>query len=213
MRRQLTKSTLARGLAVLSDRDADIARVVALAGHPPLRRREAGFAALFRTIVGQQVSTHAARAIWARVETRCDPVTPEKLLRLRESTLRAAGLSRQKILYARSLAREIASGRLMLGELARMEEEDAINQLIRVKGIGRWSAEIYLLFALGRADVWPVDDLALAKAVMHMKGIEGKPVRAHLVAIAEPWRPWRGAAAHLMWHYYHYITDREGGAI
>jgi len=213
MRRQLTKTTLARGLAELSERDADIARALAEAGSPPLRRRDAGFPALFRTIVGQQVSTHAARAIWARVEGRCDPMTPEKLLRLRDSTLRAAGLSRQKILYARSLAREISSGALDLDGLVRMGEEDAIAQLTRVKGIGRWSAEVYLLFALGRADVWPVDDLALAKAVMHMKCIEGKRIRADLVAVAEPWRPWRGAAALLMWHYYHHIADREGGAI
>ncbi len=178
-----------------------------------LRAREAGFEALFRTIVGQQVSTYAARAIWQRVADRCDPMTPEKLLRLRDSTLRKAGLSRQKIAYARSLAREISSGGLDLDALAVLDEEEAIALLTGVKGIGRWSAEIYLLFALGRADIWPVDDLALAKAVVHVKNIKGKPSRAELVAVAEPWRPWRGAAAHLMWHYYHYLTESEGGGL
>jgi DNA-3-methyladenine glycosylase II len=215
MRRQLTKASLARGLDELAARDADIARALDLAGRPALRRADRGFPALVRTIVGQQVSTHAARAIWGRLDACCDPMTPERLLRLRTPKLRAAGLSRQKIDYARSLARHIANGELDLDGLARLDEEEAIDALTQVKGIGRWSAEIYLLFALGRADVWPVDDLALAKAVIHMKGIKTtpKPKRAKLVAVAEPWRPWRGAAAILMWHYYHHINDREGGAI
>ncbi len=166
-----------------------------------------------RTIVGQQVSTHAARAIWGRLDACCDPMTPERLLRLQTPRLRAVGLSRQKIAYARALAGHITAGDLDLDGLAKLDEEAAIEQLTQVKGIGQWSAEIYLLFALGRADVWPVDDLALAKAVIHMKGLKGKPKRAKLLAIAEPWRPWRGAAAILMWHYYHHIHDREGGAI
>ena len=213
MRRQLTTASLARGLDELAARDADIARALDRAGRPALRRADCGFPALLRTIVGQQVSTHAARAIWGRLDACCDPMTPERLLRLRTPRLRAVGLSRQKIDYARALARHVAAGDLDLDGLAKLEEEAAIEQLTRVKGIGRWTAEIYVLFALGRADVWPVDDLALAKAVIHMKGLRGKPERAKLVAVAEPWRPWRGAAAILMWHYYHHINDREGGAI
>ena len=213
MRRQLTKASLTRGLDELAARDGDIARALDRAGRPALRRADQGFPALVRTIVGQQVSTHAARAIWGRLDACCDPMTPERLLRLRTPRLRAVGLSRQKIAYVRALAGHIAAGDLDLDGLAKLEEEAAIAELTRVKGIGRWSAEIYLLFALGRADVWPVDDLALAKAVTHMKGLRGKPKRAKLLAIAEPWRPWRGAAAILMWHYYHHINDREGGAI
>lgn len=204
---------MTRGLDELAARDGDIARALDRAGRPALRRADQGFPALVRTIVGQQVSTHAARAIWGRLDGCCDPMTPERLLRLRTPRLRAVGLSRQKIAYVRALAGHIAAGDLDLDGLAKLEEEAAIAELTRVKGIGRWSAEIYLLFALGRADVWPVDDLALAKAVTHMKGLRGKPKRAKLLAIAEPWRPWRGAAAILMWHYYHHINDREGGAI
>ena len=204
---------MAHGLDILAGRDADIARALDRAGRPALRRAECGFPALVRTIVGQQVSTHAARAIWERFSDCCDPMTPARLLRLRTPRLRAVGLSRQKIEYVRALARHIAAGDLDLDALAQLEEEAAIAQLIQVKGIGRWSADIYLLFALGRADVWPVDDLALAKAVIHMKDIKGKPKRTKLVAVAEPWRPWRGAAAILMWHYYHHINNREGGAI
>ncbi|MCP4330249.1 MAG: DNA-3-methyladenine glycosylase 2 family protein [Alphaproteobacteria bacterium] len=209
----MTKTSLARGLDELAARDPDIARALTAAGRPALRRAEMGFPALLRTIVGQQVSTHAARAIWGRVEGGCQPMSAEKFARLRTTTLRKMGLSRQKIEYSRALARHVASGALDLDGLAQLEEEEAIDRLIEVKGIGRWSAEIYLLFALGRADVWPIDDLALAKAVIHMKGLKGTPKRAKLVAVAEPWRPWRGAAAHLMWHYYHHLNDREGGAI
>jgi len=213
MSKKLTKATLARALADLADRDADIARALDSAGMPALRRAAPGFGALLRTIVGQQVSTHAARAIWGRLEARCSPMTAERFLRLRATTLRKAGLSRQKIRYACSLAELVASGTLDLEGLIRLDEQSAIAALTEVKGIGQWSAEIYLLFALGRPDIWPVDDLALARAVRHLKGLPEDARRADLIAIAEPWRPWRGAAAHLMWHYYHWLTDRSGGAL
>lgn len=213
MRRELTKTTLARGLRTLAERDPDVARALSLAGMPELRSGEAGFPALLRAIVGQQVSTHAARAIWGRLVAACDPLTPERFLRLRAPRLKAIGLSRQKTDYARGLARAVARGEIDLDALVAIGEEEAIERLVVLKGIGRWSAEIYLLFALGRRDVWPVDDLALAKAVVALKGLPDTARRADLVAVAEPWRPWRGAAAHLMWHYYHWITRREGGAI
>jgi len=213
MAAQLTTASLRRGVRELAARDADVARALDCAGMPALRRVETGFPALMRAIVGQQVSTHAARAIWERVCLRCDPMTPERLLRLRRTTLRKVGLSRQKAEYVRSLASHIADGRLDLDALAEMAEEDAIAAMTNVKGIGRWSAEIYLLFALGRRDIWPVDDLALAKAVVELKGLGPKPGRTALIAAAEPWRPWRGAAAHLMWHYYHWLHRREGGGV
>ena len=213
MTRRLTKTSLQRGLTELAGRDADIARALDCAGMPPLRRREAGFGALLRAIVGQQVSTHAARAIWGRVCDGCDPMTAEKFVRLREPTLRKMGLSRQKITYGRSLAKAVASGSLDLDGLAGLPEEEAVAALTEIKGIGTWTAEIYLMFALGRPDVWPVDDLALAKAARELKGLPPTAKRAELVAVAEPWRPWRSAASLLMWHYYHWMTDKEGGAI
>jgi DNA-3-methyladenine glycosylase II len=168
-----------------------------------LRRRKPGFETLLRAIVAQQVSVAAAKAIWGRVQTTVDPLEPARFLKASDAALRAAGLSRQKIAYGRGLAADIVSGRVRLDRLGRMSDADAIEELIKLKGIGRWSAEVYLLFAHGRADMWPVDDVGLMAGMQRVKRLELRPDRALMLELGEPWRPWRGAAALLLWHYLH----------
>lgn len=199
---RLTHKSLRAGLQEVADRDGHVADALRLVGFPKLRRRKPGFEALFRAIVGQQVSIQAAASIWAKVEAAVDPMLPETVLALEDDALRAAGLSRQKVAYARHLSESIASGAVRLHRLPRLGDEEAIAELVQIKGIGRWSAEIYLLSALGRADMWPVDDLALMIAAQRMKGLEDRPNRKAMLEIGEAWRPWRGAVAHLLWHYY-----------
>ena len=171
-------------------------------GYPPPRIREPGYATLLRTIVGQQVSVHAAAAVWRRLEEALGDVEdPGRLAAASDETLRAAGLSRQKIGYACSLAEEVASGRLDLAALPE-DDEEAIAALTRIKGIGRWSAEIYLLFAEGRPDIWPAGDLAVQVEVGRILGHAERPNEKLVRVLAEAWRPHRGAAAILAWHHY-----------
>ena len=172
------------------------------AGTPGLRRSRHGFAGLFRIVVGQQLSFHAAASIWRRVEEACEPLSAETFLGLDEADLRALGLSRQKIRFGRALAQAAAEGRLKPQRLARLDDEAAIGALIELDGIGRWSAECYLLFALGRPDVWPADDLALAVACQGLLALPERPRGKEMRALAESWRPWRSAAARLLWHGY-----------
>lgn len=177
---------------------AGLARV----GYPPPRIRERGYATLIRTILGQQVSVASAAAVYRKLETLVgDPTDPRTILAASDETLRAAGLSRQKASYARSLAEEVVSGRLDLDNLP-ADDEEAIAQLVRVKGIGRWSAEIYLLFAEGRADIWPAGDLAVQIEVGRLLGHDQRPSEKLTRTLAEAWRPHRGALAIFTWHHY-----------
>ncbi len=211
---RLTQKTLDEGLDALAARDRDVARAVSDAGRPKLRKRRPGFEALLRAIVGQQVSIASATAIWGRLEKAArpaasnEPVRPEDLLALDDAALRGAGLSRQKMAYGRGLAEAVVARRLDLDSLRRMDDEDAVAELVKVKGIGRWTAEIYLLFALSRPDVLPADDLALMISAQRMKRLDERPNRAAMMELAESWRPWRGAAAHLLWHYYRHGADQ-----
>ena len=200
----LTEATLQDGLAALARVDADFARALDEAGPPPLRRRDPGFETLLRAIVAQQLSTKAAGTIWGRIEASVTPMRPVRLLEFSADELRTMGLSRQKAAYCRALAEDVISGRVELGQLGDRDDEAAIAELVRLKGIGRWTAEIYLLFALGRPDVFPADDLALMVAAQRMKRLADRPDGKALRAIAESWRPWRGAAAHFLWHYYRF---------
>jgi DNA-3-methyladenine glycosylase II len=171
-------------------------------GYPEPRIRAPGYATLLRTIVGQQVSVHAAAAVWRRLEEALGDVEdPGRLAAASDEILRAAGLSRQKIGYARSLAEEVTSGRLDLAALPE-DDEEAIAALTRIKGIGRWSAEIYLLFAEGRPDIWPAGDLAVQVEVGRILGHAERPNEKLVRVLAEAWRPHRGAAAILAWHHY-----------
>lgn len=186
-------------LAVLEPR---IAARLAVVGHPEPRISERGAVSLMRTIVGQQVSVASARAIWTRFEAAVgDPADPAAVLRTSDEALRAAGLSRQKISYLKSLAEEIGSGRLDLARLAEADEA-AIDALVRVRGIGRWSAEIYLLFAEGRPDVFPAGDLAVQVELGRILALPEKPGERRLRELAEPLRPHRGALAIFCWHSY-----------
>ena len=173
-------------------------------GGPVLRdfTRPAGFAGLLRIILEQQLSTQVALTLWRKLEERVPAITPDSYLTLDEATLKACGFSGRKIEYGRVLADSIASGRLDLDSVHAMEDESAIEALVALKGIGRWSAEVYLMTALDRPDVWPVDDLAIMLGVQRLKGWPERPTRADLIAVAEPWRPHRSLAARLVWHHY-----------
>lgn len=180
---------------------------LAQVGYPPPRVREPGYETLLRTIVGQQVSVAAAAAVWRRLETELGAgCAPDALLARDADRLRACGLSRQKQGYARSLAELVRSGALDLHRLPQ-DDEAAIAALMRVKGIGRWSAEIYLLFAEGRPDIWPAGDLAVQVAVGRILGLPDRPGEKDIRARAEAWRPHRSAAAIMAWHHYNAGVD------
>jgi DNA-3-methyladenine glycosylase II len=203
------EAALTQGLDVLCDLDPVFAAARGRMGEPALRRWDPGFPTLFDIVLGQQVSTASARAIRAKVVAALDPFTPEALVAATPEELRACGLSRQKIAYSKDLAERVVDGRCRLEILPELGDEEAIAELVQIKGIGRWTAEIYLLFALGRADSWPAADLALASAFHHMHDLPERPNEKHLRHLAEKWRPWRGAAAHFLWHYYHHLSQRD----
>ncbi|MCM8729580.1 DNA-3-methyladenine glycosylase family protein [Hephaestia sp. GCM10023244] len=198
----LTADQLRAGIDALAAGEPGFAAALARAGYPEPRIRDRGYATLLRTIVGQQVSVAAAASIWRKLEAQVGDLTqPATITAATDEQLRAAGLSRQKAGYARSLADEVTSGRLDLDHLP-ADDEDAIKALTRIKGIGRWSAEIYLLFAEGRPDVWPAGDLAVQIEIGRILGHPERPSEKALRALAEDWRPHRGAAAIMAWHHY-----------
>ncbi|MGN6820588.1 MAG: DNA-3-methyladenine glycosylase family protein [Sphingomonas sp.] len=202
-----TSISLHASLDALAAIEPAFAAALTRAGYPQPRVRDRGYATLLRTIVGQQVSVAAAQSIWTKLEAQVGDLTdPATIAEATNEQLRAAGLSRQKASYARSLADEVTSGRLDLAHLPE-DDEEAIGQLIRIKGIGRWSAEIYLLFAEGRPDVWPAGDLAVQIEIGRILGHDERPAEKVMRELAEGWRPHRGAAAILAWH--HYKVDME----
>ncbi len=188
--------------------DPDLAAIEPAAGLLPWRTRTAGFAGLLQAIVGQQISNGAAAAIWRRLVALPGALEPAGLLALPDETLRGAGLSRPKVAHARTLATAFAEGRLSAPALAAMADEDAIAALSAVRGVGRWTAEIYLLFALQREDVFPAGDLALAAATADLKGLPSRPTPLALRAIAVQWAPYRALAARLLWHHWRFRTGR-----
>ena len=194
--------SISPALRALADRDRHIAAALAEIGPPPSRERPPGFASLLRAIVGQQISAAAAAALSTRLGAALDPLSPEIVARLEIDALRKLGLSRQKALYAQGLARDVLERRIDLDLVPSMDDEAAIAHLIQIKGIGRWSAEVYLLFALGRPDIFPAGDLALAIAMQRLKRLRKRPDPKRLAELVEPWRPYRGAGAQFLWHYY-----------
>lgn len=197
-----TSGSIKKHVEALASREPAFAEVIERHGLPEPRKSDAGAATLLRTIVGQQVSVAAARSMWAKLEAAFgSPPDLNLLLAASDEELRAAGMSRQKSGYIRSLAELVISGELDLDALPK-DDEEAIAQLTKIKGIGRWSAEIYLLFAEGRADVFPAGDLAVMVELGRLMGLPDKPSEKQLRAIAEAWRPYRGAAAVLAWHSY-----------
>ena len=197
-----TKESIRSAVEALASREPAFARVVEQHGVPEPRNSKRGAETLLRTIVGQQVSVAAARSMWAKLEAAFgSPPDLNLLLAASDEDLRAAGMSRQKAGYIRSLAELVLSGELDLDDLPE-DDEDAIALLTKIKGIGRWSAEIYLLFAEGRADVFPAGDLAVMIELGRLMGLDARPSEKQLRALAEAWRPHRGAAAVLAWHSY-----------
>ncbi len=198
----LTADQLTTALDALAKIEPAFAAAVARVGYPEPRLRDRGYDTLLRTIIGQQVSVAAAQSVWTKLEAALGDLTdPKRIAAASDETLRAAGMSRQKASYARSLAEEVTSGRLDLANLA-ADDEQAIAQLVAIKGIGRWSAEIYLLFAEGRPDIWPAGDLAVQIEIGRMLGHETRPTEKQIRDLAEAWRPYRGAAAIMAWHHY-----------
>ena len=197
-----TSDSIKSAVEALASREPAFERVVERHGVPEPRSSDPGAQTLLRTIVGQQVSVAAARSMWARLEAAFGtPPDLAKLLAATDEEMRAAGMSRQKAGYLRSLAGLILSGELELDGLPK-DDDEAVALLMKVKGIGRWSAEIYLLFAEGRPDVFPAGDLAVMVELGRLLGLPEKPSEKHLRELAEPWRPYRGAAAVLAWHSY-----------
>lgn len=202
----LTAQQIAASLAALAAQEPAFARALELAGYPEPRIRERGYKTLLRTIVGQQVSVAAANSMWRKLEAELgEDIPPHDLLARDFDTLRACGLSRQKQGYARSLCELVASGELDLHNLPE-DDEEAIAQLIRIKGVGRWSAEIYLLFAEGRTDIWPAGDLAVMAGLHKILDLPERPQEKATRAMAEAWRPHRSALAIFTWHCYDNIA-------
>jgi DNA-3-methyladenine glycosylase II len=196
------------GLAALCAADPDFAGIEAAAGPLPWRTRPTGLPGLLQAIVGQQISNQAAAAIWRRLRAVPGALTPEGLADLSDEALLGAGLSRPKVAHARALAAAFAEGRLDEARLAALDDEAAVAAIVAVRGLGRWTAEVYLLFALARDDVFPAGDLALAAAAADLKRLPGRPGPAALRSLAEPWRPWRALAARLLWHHWRHVTGR-----
>lgn len=202
----LSAEQLKVSLDALAAIEPAFATALANAGYPEPRIREPGYETLLRTIVGQQVSVAAANSMWTKLDAALgDPADPRRMLDASDEALRSAGLSRQKSGYARSLAGLVVSGELNLAHLPE-DDEEAIEQLTRIKGIGRWSAEIYLLFAEGRPDIWPAGDLAVMREVGVLLGLPERPDEKRTRALAEAWRPHRGAAAIFAWHHYKMVA-------
>ncbi len=198
----LSAEAITQGLDAIAAQEPKIARAIGIAGYPEPRIRERGYATLLRTIVGQQVSVAAAASMWRKLEAHLGPeVSPHLLLESHFDELRACGLSRQKQGYARSLCEMVISGELTFDALPE-DDEEAIALLTRIKGIGRWSAEIYLLFAEGRPDIWPAGDLAVQAGLHKLLDLEERPSEKLTRELAESWRPHRGAAAIFTWHCY-----------
>lgn len=198
----LTAKKLREDLDALALREPQLAAALARVGYPEARVREAGFATMLRTIIGQQVSVASAASVWNKLEAELGTdFTPACLLSRDFDALRACGLSRQKQGYARSLCELAQSGELDLHNLP-ADDEEAIALLTRIKGIGRWSAEIYLLFAEGRPDIWPAGDLAVQEGVKRLLDLEERPGENVTRKLAEPWSPQRGSMAIFTWHFY-----------
>ena len=198
----LTAAQIKDSLDAVAQQEPAVARALELAGYPEPRIRERGHVTLLRAIVGQQVSVAAAASMWNKLAAEVgDDVDPNELLARDFDTLRACGLSRQKQGYARSLCELVAAGAIDFDALP-ADDEEAIAQLTLIKGIGRWTAEIYLLFAEGRPDIWPAGDLAVQAGIGKILGLEERPSEKETRALAESWRPHRGAAAIFTWHCY-----------
>lgn len=198
---------LAEGIAVLAAEPV-FARILETAGPPRFRRRRNGFGTLLHIILEQQVSIDAAAAMHRRLVTLCRPLAPEAFLALDDATLRSCGFSRQKMGYARDFAAAVANGRFDFVRLAAADDETVLKELLAIRGIGRWSAEIYLLFALGRPDIWPAADLGLQMGIAEQLGLGSRPSELETRQHGAAWRPWRSVATCIYWQSYLHARGR-----
>src|SRR5580658_7610139 len=205
-----SQADLEDAIHALLKRDPRLQPVYEVAGMPALRRREPGFQGLAHIVCGQQLSTASASAIWARLIAAFDPFHPDAIRRARADRLGRLSLSAAKIKTLKNLAREIAAQRLNLDVLANEDADAAHHTLVSLHGIGPWTADLYLLFCLGHGDAWPAGDLAVQEALKIGLGLKTRPTAKEMAPLAEPWRPLRGAAAHLWWTYYRVLKKREG---
>jgi DNA-3-methyladenine glycosylase II len=205
-----TQSDLEDAIHALVKQDVRLAPIFQITGMPALRRREPGFVGLAHIVTGQQLSTASAAAIWTRLSAAFDPFDHEDLRKARADRLGRLGLSAAKIKTLKNIARELSAERLNLDVLANEDADAAHHTLTALHGIGPWTADVYLLFCLGHGDAWPAGDLAVQEAVKIGLGLKTRPTPKEMVPLAEPWRPLRGAAAHLWWSYYRVLKKREG---
>ena len=206
----LDENSLLFAVQELVQRDADLAAVVERFGPPPLWGREPGFPTLVWMILEQQVSLASARAAYDRLAAAVGEITPLTVLQLDDSTLRTIGFSRQKMGYTRHLAAAIVEGRFDPQALATLDDDGVRDALVKLKGIGPWTAEVYLLMALRRPDAWPIHDLGLLVGAQEVKRLPQRPSPQELAALAEPWRPYRAVAARILWHHYLSVRGRKG---
>ena len=211
--RIITEADLDVALASLVKADERFNHALTLAGRPPLRKRADGFAGLVAIVVSQQLSVASARAILGRLEAALDPLDHGAVLRARTAKLARAGLSAPKIRTLKAIAKAIDRGELDLPALVEMPADDAHRLLTAVHGIGPWTADIYLLACLGHADAWPAGDLALQEAARLLFKLKTRPTAKEMLSLAETWRPWRAAAAYMLWTYYRAAKQRDGAPI
>ncbi len=202
--------TYRKGLRALAASDPRLARVIEARGEPPFWTHQPGFPGLVIGILGQQVSLESANAVFAKLTGAIGTVTAARFLPLSDDALKAMGFSRQKAEYVRGVARAVDSGALDLDALTRMTDDEVRTRLVALKGIGPWTADVYLLFALRRPDAWPAGDLALIKAIREVRVTRAPITSARADAIAERWRPWRAVAARILWHHYLDSRGRRG---
>lgn len=202
MNSRLTLETFNKALTILAQRDPDLGAVIEKHGKPPTWRRAQGFETLVLLILEQQVSLASARAAYDRLTAAAGGLAPEMMPALSDREFRNAGVSRQKTRYIRHLSECLMDGRVKLDRLGRMDDDAVREHLIRVKGIGAWTADVYLLMSLMRPDIWPVGDIALQAAAHSIKGLDARPGPELLTEIGEQWRPWRSVAARILWHHY-----------
>ncbi len=205
-----SQAALDRGVAELCDLHPRFAELVAAGAVPPSRKRAAGFAGLAAIVMGQQLSTASAAAIWGRLDATFPNLSADTVMSAGDETLRGVGLSRAKVATLRAMAACVRAGTLAFDDLAEMEAEGARAILVAVPGIGPWTAEVYLLFCLGHPDVFPAGDLALQEAARLAFGLPARPSARDLATLAESWRPWRGVAAYILWAHYRVAKSRDG---
>lgn len=198
----LTNESLITAVNILTKKDADLNQVVKKFGPPPIWERNEGFDTLLRIILEQQVSLHSAKAAYDKLIANANPLTPQKFLQFTDSELKSFGFSHQKTSYGRNLANALLEGALNLTRLQRLEDDAVRSELMKIKGIGIWTADIYLLMVLKRPDVWPTGDIALAISMQKIKNLDTRPKHEEMEIISNNWKPWRAVAARLLWHYY-----------